>query len=286
MAAPGAPVAPVAPCSPTVPAGPCGPRGPSQLVRVCVVLQPATTSAITANNHNPRLIFFTSSYGESPCAAGVVPFQLPRPRHSFVGNCFICSAVLRLLPLPRSWERLHPWQTHCACRPHVGDEALDQLGPRPARREDSHGRNDQDRSRPSSLGLPFRWNYAPLVPWRGCKDRSTQPGSWRDEDSALSKRVVGPDAAKRLQRSHRRALHEISERLRQVGWRCRCTIPGVDGSFDGREDAREALMKGAGVASRPTTWCPRPGCLTDVGPGTAGIGCPSGSRVPGHRGRR
>ena len=37
-------------------------------------------------------------------------------------------------------------------------------------------------------------------------------------------------------------------------------------------------MEGAGIASRPTTWCPRSGCLADVGPGTDAAGRPS--RMP------
>jgi hypothetical protein len=61
---------------------------------------------------------------------------------------------------------------------------------------------------PRSDCLSVRWNY---VSFLMCKDRSTQLGSWHDEDSALLNRGVGWDAAVESQEIDRRETHDISE---------------------------------------------------------------------------
>lgn len=60
---------------------------------------------------------------------------------------------------------------------------------------------------------------------RTCKARSTPPSGWPDQVSVLSTRGVGWNVAMTSHWRHKRETHEISERLRSVGWGCRCAPP-------------------------------------------------------------
>ncbi len=54
-----------------------------------------------------------------------------------------------------------------------------------------------------------------------CKDRSSFLPEWREEVSTLPNRMVESDAWEEFQRLGRRETPDISERLRQIGWRRR-----------------------------------------------------------------
>ena len=223
MTAPGAPVAPVRPCSPTGPVGPAGPGRPTQPVRGYsrAVLQPTTISAIPANNHNPRFIFFTSGYVTGNCLVFQVYYPAiyndrvtpPSGTLSYGASPFSLYVLVEITPVATRLRACPPlkWLTR----------ALTTLARDWGRREDAQGGSIQGRP-PTPFGRIASQVELRVVPIGYAKPSPSSPAV-RAMRIQPSKRVVEGDARRDLSGDTGGKRPKISENLQQVGWRRRCS---------------------------------------------------------------